>query len=113
MESSVPPKLKHLRACLSCHLIKTFDQFTQFGCDNCEPYLKLQGDPDRVLECTSPRFSGMAGLMAEGEGGWVARWMRREKGCSGLYAGRVEGRLPEEVEEVLRANGVYVEEESA
>ena len=38
----VPNNLRHLRACLLCSLVKTFDQFEMDGCDNCDSFLQLK-----------------------------------------------------------------------
>ena len=49
---SVPRDLRNLRACLVCSMVKTLDQFIQDGCDNCERYLNMKGDDEKVSECT-------------------------------------------------------------
>ena len=49
---NVPRDLRGLRACLVCSLIKSADQFDEDGCENCEKFLNLKGDPDKVYECT-------------------------------------------------------------
>ena len=49
---TVPTELRQLRACLVCSLIKTFDQFVRDGCDNCEPFLTMRNDSERVQEAT-------------------------------------------------------------
>lgn len=41
-----------------CCLVKTYDQFMEEGCDNCEGRLGLQGSSDRILDCTSTNFTG-------------------------------------------------------
>ena len=53
----VPTNLKQLRACLKCALVKTFDQFYQNGCENCEE-LNLNGKKDAVEDKTSATFEG-------------------------------------------------------
>lgn len=101
--ASVPPSLKQLRACLLCRLIKSYDQFVREGCDNCSPAVSMQNDPDRVLELTTARYSGMVAVMQPtGKGtSWVAKWLRLDRAKAGLYAGKVEGEVPEEVQEEL------------
>lgn len=113
--AGIPPALKQLRACLLCRLIKTYDQFCRDGCDNCQSVVSMRDDPDRVLDLTTTRFSGVVAVMrpavsgsAGGGGSWVARWQRLDGVKAGMYAGRVEGRVPEEVEEELAAKGVAV-----
>ena len=41
-------------------LRQNFDQFLYSGCENCERYLKLKGDRQKVNDCTSPNFDGWA-----------------------------------------------------
>lgn len=45
------------RACLSCSLMKTVNQFLTMGCENCE-FLKMAGDKERVMACTSSAVLG-------------------------------------------------------
>jgi len=40
------------------YIYKTQNQFRKDGCDNCDDVLHLKGRSTRVLECTSPNFSG-------------------------------------------------------
>lgn len=49
---SIPRDLRNLRACLLCSMIKTVEQFEVDGCDNCERYLGMKGDEEKVSECT-------------------------------------------------------------
>jgi transcription elongation factor SPT4 len=46
---------KNLRCCIPCRLVKTLDQFYEQGCENC-PYLGMEGDRERVYECTTTEF---------------------------------------------------------
>ena len=101
----IPTKLKQLRACLLCRLIKSYDQFRLHGCDNCESVLRMRGDAERVLECTSANYAGVVSVMDTA--GWVARWMRLgEEAVRGMYAGRVWGELPADVADDLERRGV-------
>lgn len=59
MSDIIPPNTKHLRACLSCSLLKSLDQFYNNGCENCVK-LKLKGDKARIEECTTSAFEGFA-----------------------------------------------------
>jgi hypothetical protein len=53
----VPARMEHLRACLSCSLVKTFDQFFETGCESefcsltagCPPALPLSSVPARTV----------------------------------------------------------------
>ena len=47
---------KGLRACVACRLLKTADQFVDGGCENC-PFLAMDGDRERVYDCTTTEFS--------------------------------------------------------
>lgn len=76
---TVPKDLRGLRACLVCSLIKvslkmlkisktmknsvfillqTVEQFEYDGCDNCESFLRMKKNKDRVMDVTSNNFDG-------------------------------------------------------
>ncbi|GAU35166.1 hypothetical protein TSUD_217990 [Trifolium subterraneum] len=56
--AQIPTSFGHeLRACLRCRLVKTYDQFRESGCENC-PFLQMDEDQERVVECTTPNFNG-------------------------------------------------------
>ena len=105
MTSTVPKNLRQLRACLSCSLIKTMEQFENDGCDNCESFLHLRDNRDNVYECTSSKFSGMIAA-CQMEDSWVAKWQRIRKFKPGVYAISVSGRLPKELENCLKNEGI-------
>lgn len=46
-----------LKACMSCSLIKTTQQFAQDGCDNC-PFMSYLNDRERIGACTTSQFVG-------------------------------------------------------
>lgn len=50
--------LRKLRACMVCGAVRSFDQFREAGCPNCEAFLQLGDSPDRILDCTTSSFSG-------------------------------------------------------
>ena len=56
MAARVPEDEKDLRACLFCSLIKTANQFMQHGCENCEEFLEMADNADRMYQCTSTNF---------------------------------------------------------
>lgn len=56
--ASLPSELKALRSCMVCTLVKTYGQFIDEGCDNCESFLKMAERQDRVAEFTSHTFEG-------------------------------------------------------
>ena len=60
---------------------------------------------ERVNECTSGLFQGIIGMMNPNDS-WVAKWQRIDKYQKGLYAIRVQGQLPEEVQLLLEQKGI-------
>ncbi|CDH56637.1 transcription initiation protein spt4 [Lichtheimia corymbifera JMRC:FSU:9682] len=105
MSQTLPLEKKQLRACLLCSLVKNASQFRANGCENCEELLRMRGRTDRVQECTSNKFEGVIALMQPHES-WVARWQRVDKFTRGVYAIRVYGRIPEDIEDDLERRGV-------
>lgn len=96
---------RKLRACLLCGLIKSSVQFKTRGCENCEELLHMKDSSKRVNSCTSGNFEGMIAQLRP-ERSWVSRWQRTDKFVRGMYAIRVAGRLPIEVQEMLSDSGV-------
>ena len=109
LNSIVPADMKNLRACLFCSLVKTFQQFEMFGCENCT-FLEMEEDKDKVNECTSVSFEGMIALMKPEES-WVAKWQRlRSSGRPfhrGVYAISINGRLPSRIVANLEKQGIH------
>ncbi|CAH0547919.1 unnamed protein product [Brassicogethes aeneus] len=103
--SSIPKDLRGLRACLSCSLIKSFDQFENDGCENCEDFLRMRNNSDNVLDCTSKNFDGMVASMSPAES-WVAKWQRIATFCPGVYAISVSGHLPHSITKEMKRNGI-------
>ncbi|KAK6790815.1 hypothetical protein RDI58_009896 [Solanum bulbocastanum] len=61
--AQIPTSFGHeLRACLRCRLVKTYDQFRESGCENC-PFFKMDEDHERVVDCTTPNFTGNLGAI--------------------------------------------------
>jgi transcription elongation factor SPT4 len=50
--------MKQLRACLFCSQVKSWEQFEKFGCTNCEEFLHLKSQKQKVQDCTSASFDG-------------------------------------------------------
>ncbi|KAL0476709.1 transcription elongation factor SPT4 [Acrasis kona] len=90
----VPNNQRTLRACVTCGLIKSIDQFITNGCENCTN-INMREDRKRVEECTSTAFEGMIALTAP-EKSWVAKWQGVERKCKGMYAIAVYGDLPDQ-----------------
>lgn len=51
------------------------EQFEYDGCDNCESFLRMKKNKDRVMDCTSNNFDGMIAVMSP-EDSWVCKWQR-------------------------------------
>lgn len=66
MDADPPERMRNLRACLSCKLVKTYDQFVNDGCENCPDY-------QRVQRFTTPTFHGLI-AMTDPNKSWVAKW---------------------------------------
>ena len=102
---TIPKDLRQLRACLSCSLIKTFDQFETDGCDNCESFLGLKHNRDHVYDCTSANFDGFIGA-TKPDDSWVSKWQRINRFKPGVYAISVSGRLPASVIRDMKSSGI-------
>ncbi|KII96066.1 hypothetical protein PLICRDRAFT_170646 [Plicaturopsis crispa FD-325 SS-3] len=99
------PKSKGLRACLLCSIIQNPADFRRIGCPNCEEIMQMKGSQDRMGVCTTSYFDGIIAVV-DPETSWVARWQRTSKYVRGMYAVRVKGRVPEDVEAELEARGI-------
>ena len=108
MTSTVPKNLRQLRACMSCSLIKTLEQFENDGCDNCESFLHLRDNRNNVYVCTSSKFKGMIAA-CQMEDSWGAKWQRIRKCKPGVYAISVSGRLPTELRNYLKNERITYE----
>jgi transcription elongation factor SPT4 len=91
----VPTSEKHLRACLHCKLLKTFEQFADLGCDNC-PDLDLQNNGEKINQHTTSSFEGVLAMM-QPEASWVAKYQRLTRKVPGVYAISVKGDQSERV----------------
>jgi transcription elongation factor SPT4 len=81
----------------------------------------MKGSPDRIGACTTAYFDGIISIV-DPEASWVARWQRTcechscfpvyfsychtAKYVRGMYAVRVKGRIPEDVEAELDSRGI-------
>jgi len=101
---TIPESLRGLRACIVCSLVKTANQFESFGCENCERFLMLKGDIEKVHECTSANFDGIIAACDQNDS-WVCKWQSIDKKCKGIYALSVSGSLPKHVITELKALG--------
>eukprot|EP00842_Homolaphlyctis_polyrhiza_P003181 jgi/Hompol1/3864/HPOL_003395-RA len=105
MADTAPRDRKKLRACMLCGLIKGQSDFRRDGCNNCEDVLRFKNNSERMMECTSANFDGMVAMMKP-DASWVARWQRIDKFHKGIYAIRISGRLPADIEGSLRDDNI-------
>ncbi|KAL9191482.1 hypothetical protein ACHAXT_001188 [Thalassiosira profunda] len=103
-QAPVPDQLKGVRSCMRCGLVKTLDQFLEYGCENC-PYLDMAGNHERCNLCTTAFFEGQAAVMDPGES-WAAKWLRVDAHLPGVYAISITGQFDKEIEEELENRGV-------
>lgn len=88
-----------------CSYVQSAQQFKKDGCPNCDDLLEMKGNPEKVLECTSGTFDGTVAMMDPGQS-WIAKWQRINRHQPGLYAIRITGTLPEDVQVELENKGV-------
>ena len=86
------------RACMLCGIVQTTNEFNRDGCPNCQGIFEEAGVS--TMECTSPSFEGLVG-MCKPTKSWVAKWLSVDHSIAGMYAIKVDGRLPAEVVELL------------
>ena len=95
--ADIPVDFKALRCCLRCSLVKSYTQFFENGCENCE-FLGMDGSKRMIDLCTSNCFEGLISLLDPG-GSWVARWQRIDNCVPGMYAVEVVGELPQDIKD--------------
>ncbi|KAL5508575.1 SPT4 [Sanghuangporus vaninii] len=105
--ASIPSnaRARQLRACLLCSIIQSPADFKRNGCPNCEEIMQMKQSSDRVLSCTTTHFEGVIAAI-DPEASWVARWQRTSKYVRGMYAVRVKGHIPDDVEQELNERGI-------
>lgn len=110
VHAPVPEALnRNLRCCIPCRLVKTLEQFYQQGCENCT-FLDLEGDRERIEDCTTTEFQGMLGVV-DPEGSWATRYtFMQRKRVPGVYALSVDhANLQPHIRELLEDNGVKLQ----
>ena len=65
------------------------------GCDNCE-FFQMNDDRDRVVECTTPAYSGVCTVINP-SASWTAKWLRLGKLVPGCYALEIDDDVPDAV----------------
>lgn len=94
LQFNLPGATTRLRACLSCRIILSPQQFAQEGCPNC-PDTDMMGDKQAVEQLTTRNYSGTAAII-DPSNSWVARNIKADKLVPGVYAIVVQGYVPEE-----------------
>merc|ERR1712117_409604 len=105
MSEAIPKELRQLRACLSCSMIKTLEQWEADGCQNREAFLNLRHNRDNVYDCTSSNFEGMVGA-CKPDDSWVCKWQRISRFKQGVYAISVSGSLPQSIIRDMRSSSI-------
>lgn len=81
-----------------CGLVQTEAEFVSKGCANCQSIFDKAGVD--TIDCISPSFEGYVGMCKPNKS-WCARWLRIDNFHQGLYAVKVDGRLPVDVVDLL------------
>ena len=102
--AATPNSMNGIRACKRCGLLKTFEQFYEYGCENC-PFFEMPDDQERVAECTSSFYGGVVSVIEPGES-WMAKWLRLKRAMPGCYAMTVEGSYSEEIMVMLQNRNI-------
>uniref|UniRef100_A0A0K0FUB7 Transcription elongation factor SPT4 n=1 Tax=Strongyloides venezuelensis TaxID=75913 RepID=A0A0K0FUB7_STRVS len=101
----IPKDGKNNRACLLCGLVKSVNSFMIDGCENCEDYLMLKGDEDRVRCCTSANHQGTIFVLDPSDS-FICKYHNIEKAVPGQYAMSICGTLPRDIISELRRFGI-------
>ena len=100
--ASAPKSLRGLVACRACALVKTYAQFYDEGCDNCDPsVLDMKEDPAQCKRLTTPFFDGVCGVFDPAHS-WAAKWQGFNSLKPGLYALKVNEELDSDIKMDLR-----------
>ena len=100
--ASAPKSLRGLVACRACALVKTYAQFYDEGCDNCDPsVLDMKEDPAQCKRLTTPFFDGVCGVFDPAHS-WAAKWQGFNSLKPGLYALKVNEELDQDIKMDLR-----------
>lgn len=92
------------RACMLCGLVQPLQVFKTSSCPNCssifDSYKPNEPLDLKIYDLISPSFEGMICILKP-EKSWCSKWLRFNKYVPGMYAVKINGRLPEEVLEEL------------
>ena len=67
-----PDGLKKLKACMDCHLVKTFSQFKSENCDNCHHR------KNEIEEKLTSKFKGIIAI-TDPKRSWCAKYLGKSK----------------------------------
>ena len=104
--ASAPKSLRGLVACRACALVKTYQQFYDEGCDNCDPsVLGMQEDAQQCKRLTTPFFDGVCGVFDPAHS-WAAKWQGFNSLKPGLYALKVNEQLDPDIKMDLNQRNI-------
>lgn len=91
---NLPGATSRLRACLTCKILLSPQQFSQEGCPNC-PDSDMMGNKQAVEQLTTRNYSGTSAIIDPSRS-WVARNIKADKLVPGVYAIAVQGYVPDD-----------------
>ncbi|XP_045476415.1 transcription elongation factor SPT4-like [Harmonia axyridis] len=92
------------RACLGCYQVKSFGEFDRHGCENCDPCLKMKGNPDNIRKYTTEDFGGMVAKTPSFGSASVS--VGSTEGVPGMYAITCNGILEQQKIQEMQQMGL-------
>nr|CBV76070.1 transcription elongation factor SPT4 homolog [Polytomella sp. Pringsheim 198.80] len=97
-----PEISKSMVSCHICMLVKTYEQFHNDGCENCNEFLNKQLE---LPLFTTPNFSGLISII-EPTSSWAAKWLHLSKRVPGCYSLGINDEKPEQLMDLLSSKGL-------